>query len=185
MRLLAGMAAAQPFQTTFTGDASLRRRPMRRVIAPLTAMGARVDSHDGRPPLTVHGARLHGIAHVPEVPSAQIKSCVLLAGLLAEGTTSVEERTPTRDHTERAIETFGGRVGRTAGTVSVDGALSVTRNANGVVPDWPSAADTPAIDSAGSGGPPGPAPAAEFSPGEQPATATEAASTARPRRAFI
>ena len=121
MRLLAGMAAAQPFQTTFTGDASLRRRPMRRVIAPLTAMGARVDSHDGRPPLTVHGARLHGIAHVPEVPSAQIKSCVLLAGLLAEGTTTVEERTPTRDHTERAIETFGGRVGRTAGTVSVEG----------------------------------------------------------------
>jgi 3-phosphoshikimate 1-carboxyvinyltransferase len=121
MRLLAGIAAAQPFETTLTGDASLRRRPMRRVIVPLTAMGARVDADDGRPPLRVHGARLHGIAHSPEVPSAQIKSCVLLAGLLAEGTTTVEERTPTRDHTERAIETFTGRVTRGHGTVSVEG----------------------------------------------------------------
>ena len=121
MRLLAGIAAGHPFVTTFTGDASLRRRPMRRVIAPLTAMGARIDSHDGRAPFTVHGGALHAIAHAPEVPSAQIKSCVLLAGLLAAGTTTVEERTPTRDHTERAIQTFKARVTIVPGAVSIDG----------------------------------------------------------------
>ena len=121
MRLLAGIAAAQPFETILTGDASLRRRPMRRVIVPLTAMGARLDSDNGRPPLRIHGGSLHGIAHRPEVPSAQIKSCVLLAGLFADGTTSVDERTPTRDHTERAIETFNGRVTRQDGAVSVVG----------------------------------------------------------------
>jgi len=121
MRLLAGLAAGYPFVTTFTGDASLRRRPMRRVIAPLTAMGARIESSNHRAPFTIHGGQLHGIAHAPEVPSAQIKSCVLLAGLLAEGTTTIEERTPTRDHTERAIETFNGRVVASRGAVSVEG----------------------------------------------------------------
>jgi 3-phosphoshikimate 1-carboxyvinyltransferase len=121
MRLLAGIAASRPFATTFTGDPSLRRRPMRRVIVPLTEMGARIESQGGRPPMTVHGGRLHGIAHAPEVPSAQIKSCVLLAGLLAEGTTTVEERTPTRDHTERAIRTFNGRITTAAGEVAIDG----------------------------------------------------------------
>ena len=121
MRLMSGMVAAHPFQTVFTGDDSLRRRPMQRVIVPLTAMGARIDADGGRPPLTIHGGRLHGITHAPEVPSAQIKSCVLLAGLLADGTTTVEERTPTRDHTERAFETFGVRVTRGPGAVSVAG----------------------------------------------------------------
>lgn len=121
MRLLAGIAAGHPFVTTFTGDDSLRRRPMRRVIAPLTAMGARIESDGGRAPFTVHGGALHAIAHAPEVASAQIKSCVLLAGLLARGTTTVEERTPTRDHTERAIQTFGGRVTIGPDAVSIDG----------------------------------------------------------------
>lgn len=121
MRLLAGMLAAQPLVTTLTGDASLRRRPMRRVIAPLTQMGARLDSDGDRPPLTVHGTRLRGISHEPEVPSAQIKSCVLLAGLGASGTTTVEEPVPTRDHTERALETFSARVTRGPGIVSVEG----------------------------------------------------------------
>lgn len=121
-RLLAGILAAHPFETTLTGDASLARRPMRRVIAPLTAMGARVESRDGRMPLVVHGADLHGIVHAPDVPSAQVKSSVLLAGLQAAGRTSVREPAPTRDHTERALAAFGARVDRQQdGSVGLEG----------------------------------------------------------------
>lgn len=127
-RLLAGILAAHPFETTLTGDASLARRPMRRVIEPLTAMGARVDSRAGRMPLVVHGADLHGIVHAPDVPSAQVKSSVLLAGLQAAGRTSVHEPAPTRDHTERALAAFGARVDRQQdggvggiGSISIDG----------------------------------------------------------------
>src|SRR5438093_1165551 len=80
MRLLAGVLAGQPFSAKLIGDDSLSRRPMRRVIEPLERMGARIDSADGRPPLTVHGTTLHAIAHCPKVPSAQVKSAVLLAG---------------------------------------------------------------------------------------------------------
>jgi 3-phosphoshikimate 1-carboxyvinyltransferase len=121
LRLMSGMVAAFPFRTVLTGDESLRNRPMQRVIVPLTAMGARIDSNGGRPPLTIQGARLHGITHTPEVPSAQIKSCVLLAGLLASGVTTVEERTPTRDHTERAFATFGVELDRQPGRIAVTG----------------------------------------------------------------
>ncbi|MGB2717109.1 MAG: 3-phosphoshikimate 1-carboxyvinyltransferase [Vicinamibacterales bacterium] len=110
LRLLAGVVAAHPFQTRIGGDASLSRRPMRRVILPLTEMGARIDSVDGRPPLTVHGAELSGIDYRPDVPSAQVKSAVLLAGLQAADQTSVSEPTPTRDHTERALTAFGATV---------------------------------------------------------------------------
>src|SRR5256714_13407380 len=91
MRLLAGVLAGHGFSATMIGDASLSRRPMRRVIAPLERMGARVEAVDGHPPLTVHGTRLRAIAHAPDTPSAQVKSAVLLAGLHAEGTTSVVE----------------------------------------------------------------------------------------------
>ncbi|HEY6211300.1 MAG TPA: hypothetical protein VIW45_03400, partial [Vicinamibacterales bacterium] len=83
IRLLAGVLAAHPFSTTMTGDASLTRRPMRRVVEPLTEMGARFDSAGGRPPLTVHGGPLRAIAYRAPVPSAQVKSAVLLAGLHA------------------------------------------------------------------------------------------------------
>ncbi|HEX5475546.1 MAG TPA: 3-phosphoshikimate 1-carboxyvinyltransferase [Vicinamibacterales bacterium] len=121
MRLLAGIAAAHPFRTVITGDASLCRRPMRRVAEPLTRMGAQIGSVDGRPPLTIDGADLHAIAHTPEVPSAQVKSAVLLAGLQASGRTSVAEPAPTRDHTERALEAFGAHVERDGLTVAVDG----------------------------------------------------------------
>jgi 3-phosphoshikimate 1-carboxyvinyltransferase len=121
MRLLAGIVAARPFRTVITGDDSLRRRPMRRIIAPLTAMGARVDSNDGCPPLVIDGGPLRAISHTPEVPSAQVKSCVLLAGLLAEGETVVHEPVPTRDHTERALETFGARVVRAGSSVTISG----------------------------------------------------------------
>ena len=121
MRLLSGVLAGQPFATTFTGDASLRRRPMRRIIEPLQRMGATISSDDGRPPLEIHGARLRSIAHRLEVPSAQVKSCVLLAGLFADGVTDVEEPTPTRDHTERALETFNVRLERADRHVRVAG----------------------------------------------------------------
>jgi 3-phosphoshikimate 1-carboxyvinyltransferase len=84
-------------------------------------MGARIESIDGRPPLTIHGSNLHAITHLPEVPSAQVKSAVLLAGLHADGRTAVKEPTPTRDHTERALEAFGGRVIRDGDLVAVDG----------------------------------------------------------------
>jgi len=110
MRLLAGLVAGQGFRTVLGGDASLSRRPMKRVIAPLTAMGATIASQDGRPPLTIDGARLHAITHQPEVPSAQVKSAVLLAGLQADGETTVIEPVATRDHTERALRAFGGTV---------------------------------------------------------------------------
>lgn len=121
LRLLTGIVAAHPFDTTIGGDASLSRRPMRRVILPLTQMGARIDSVDGRPPLTVHGGALHGIEFRPEVPSAQVKSAVLLAGLQAAGQTTVIEPTPTRDHTERALTAFGARVSIAPELVTIEG----------------------------------------------------------------
>ncbi len=110
MRLLSGIVAAHPFRTVIGGDASLSRRPMRRVIEPLTRMGASIASEDGRPPLVIDGGRLRGIEHRPGVPSAQVKSSVLLAGLQAEGITAVVEQAPTRDHTERALHAFGANV---------------------------------------------------------------------------
>ncbi len=108
MRMLAGLVAAHPFASTLIGDRSLSRRPMRRVIEPLSMMGARFDAAAGdRPPLTIHGRELDGIDFVPPVPSAQVKSAVLLAGLQARGRCRVTEHTPTRDHTERALSAFG------------------------------------------------------------------------------
>ncbi len=121
MRLLAGVVAGQPFRTTIVGDDSLSRRPMRRLIDPLTLMGAQIEAVDGLPPLTVHGAKLHGILFRPDVPSAQVKSAVLLAGIQARGRTTVFETVPTRDHTERALAAFGVDVHADGATVSVEG----------------------------------------------------------------
>jgi 3-phosphoshikimate 1-carboxyvinyltransferase len=121
MRLLSGIVAAHEFRTVMGGDASLTRRPMRRVIRPLTEMGAVIGSEDGRPPLTIDGRRLRAISHRPEVPSAQIKSAVLLAGLQAEGETTVLEPVATRDHTERALHEFGVRVEKAGDAISVKG----------------------------------------------------------------
>lgn len=140
MRLLAGVLAGHAFSATITGDASLSRRPMRRVIEPLEAMGARIDAVDDRPPLTIHGARLHAIAHRPATPSAQVKSAVLLAGLHAEGTTSVAEPAATRDHTERALEAFGARVSIEAGEIRVEGGQRLIGQALTVPGDFSSAA---------------------------------------------
>ena len=122
MRMLGGILAAHPFRTSITGDASLQRRPMRRIIVPLERMGARITATDGRPPLTIEGtSHLTAIDFTPDVPSAQVKSAVLLAGLHADGVTRVAEPMLTRDHTERALEAFGGRVQRDGTAVSVTG----------------------------------------------------------------
>ncbi len=122
IRMLAGVLAAHAFEATLDGDASLRRRPMRRVIAPLEAMGALVTSSGEHPPMTVHGTTaIRPLDFEPDVPSAQVKTAVLLAGLQADGTTRVRERVSTRDHTERALEAFGARVDRVGGLLSVAG----------------------------------------------------------------
>ncbi|GIV57439.1 MAG: 3-phosphoshikimate 1-carboxyvinyltransferase [Rhodothermaceae bacterium] len=114
LRLLAGVLAGQPFETTLTGDASLSRRPMDRIATPLRQMGATVELTDGHAPVRLRGGRLRGIEYVLPVPSAQVKSCVLLAGLFAEGTTTVIETLPSRDHTERmlGLDVFEDGAGR-------------------------------------------------------------------------
>jgi len=113
---------------------------MRRVGDPLEAMGARIDSTDGHAPLTVHGAHLQAIAHHPDVPSAQVKSAVLLAGLHADGITSVIEPAATRDHTERALRAFGGTVSVHGLTVSVSGGQQLAAQSLSVPGDFSSAA---------------------------------------------
>jgi len=120
-RLLMGVLAGHGFQATLIGDASLSRRPMRRVAEPLALMGARVETTSGCLPATVEGGRLHGIAYQAPVPSAQVKSAVLLAGLHADGVTAVVEPQPTRDHTERALAAFGADVSVAAGRMTVRG----------------------------------------------------------------
>jgi 3-phosphoshikimate 1-carboxyvinyltransferase len=121
MRLLSGLLAGQAFDTVLTGDASLSRRPMMRVTEPLRAMGARVETTEaGTAPLRITGGtRLKGIHYDMPVASAQVKSCLLLAGLYAEGRTSVREPAPTRDHTERMLAGFSYPVQRDGDTVSV------------------------------------------------------------------
>ncbi len=114
MRLMAGVLAGQPFLSVLTGDASLRARPMARVLEPLRAMGARVDGRDGGrlAPLSVRGGGLRGVRYQLPVASAQVKSAVLLAALFAEGETVVEEPGPARDHTERMLAAMGAAVER-------------------------------------------------------------------------
>ena len=126
MRLLTGIVASYPIRTVMTGDASLRRRPMTRVIEPLTAMGATIQSTEGRAPLEIQGGPLAGISWSPPVASAQIKSALLSAGLRAEGVTTVDEVLPTRDHTERAFPAFGIDISVIGRRVSVRGGQSPT-----------------------------------------------------------
>jgi len=112
LRLLAGLLAAQPFFSVLTGDASLRSRPMERIVGPLRAMGARIEGRAGgaRPPLAIQGGGLRGIRHRLPVASAQVKSALTLAGLYAEGETVLEEPTPSRDHTERMLRAMGAPI---------------------------------------------------------------------------
>ena len=121
MRLGMGLVAGVDGQCTLDGDASLRRRPMERVAEPLRAMGARVTTNDGRPPVRVEGGRLAGIDWTSPVASAQVKSAVLLAALRAHGTTRVREPLPSRDHTERLLGHMGVSLACGAGTIRVEG----------------------------------------------------------------
>jgi len=121
MRMLAGILAGQAFESVMIGDASLSKRPMKRVIDPLTQMGANVSSQDGRPPLIINGGNLKGIDYKTPVASAQVKSAVLLAGLFADGPTSVEEPMRTRDHTEVALRAFGADIDRQQNRTTVRG----------------------------------------------------------------
>jgi 3-phosphoshikimate 1-carboxyvinyltransferase len=119
MRLLAGLLAGQSGRFELTGDDSLRRRPMDRIAEPMAQMGARVETEEGRPPLRVEGGPLRGIRYELPVPSAQVKSCLLFAGLYAEGRTTVVEPLPTRDHTEIMLAAAGAPVTRRQGRASV------------------------------------------------------------------
>lgn len=123
MRLLAGLLSAQPFDCELTGDTSLSKRPMGRVAEPLRLMGAQLETAEaGRPPLKLKGGTpLKGMHYDLPMASAQVKSCLLLAGLWAEGETSVTEPAPTRDHTERMLQGFGYQVSREGSTVSLQG----------------------------------------------------------------
>ena len=123
MRLMAGILAGQPFRSRLVGDASLSKRPMRRIMDPLSQMGAKItaEGKDGRPPLTIEGGNLEPIHFLSPVASAQVKSAVLLAGMFAKGKTSVTEPTQSRDHTERMLEYFLVRPQKQGLTVGIYG----------------------------------------------------------------
>jgi 3-phosphoshikimate 1-carboxyvinyltransferase len=122
MRLLSGVLAGRPFVTTLDGDASLRQRPMQRVIDPLSRMGAQILSHNGKSaPLEIRGKQLQGIHYVSPIASAQVKSAVLLAGLQAQGVTVVEEPQQSRDHTEIMARAFGAEISFKGRIVSLEG----------------------------------------------------------------
>src|SRR5690349_21343721 len=122
MRLLAGILAGQQFTSKLTGDASLQKRPMKRVVNPLREMGADIRARDDNfAPLEIHGARLHAIDFQMPMASAQVKSAVLLAGLFADGVTAVAEPARTRDHTELALEEFGVQIEKHGKTIRLQG----------------------------------------------------------------
>lgn len=122
MRLLAGALAGQKFASELTGDNSLRRRPMRRVMEPLRQMGAKIEAREDEfAPLKIEGSTLRAIEYAPKVASAQVKSAVLLAGLFAEGETAVREPVHTRDHTELALREMGAEITRKDGAVRLEG----------------------------------------------------------------
>ncbi len=119
-RLISGILSAQPFDTTLTGDASIRKRPMKRIIDPLSMMGAKIESIDGNgcAPLHITGTKLHGVHYNSPVASAQVKSSILLAGLYSEGETRVTEPYISRDHSERMLSAFGADI-HTEGTTAI------------------------------------------------------------------
>jgi 3-phosphoshikimate 1-carboxyvinyltransferase len=121
MRMLSGLLAPQQGSFTLVGDASLSRRPMERIRKPLEAMGAQITLTEGHAPLTIDGASLNAVDYTTSVPSAQVKTCVLLAGLQTTGTTTVRESVRTRDHSELALRAFGANLTRTVDSVSVAG----------------------------------------------------------------
>jgi 3-phosphoshikimate 1-carboxyvinyltransferase len=141
MRLLAGLLAAQAFDSVLVGDESLSKRPMRRVIEPLSAMGAQIDSNDGCAPLRIRGGReLHGVDCTLPVASAQLKSALLLAGLYAQGETHVREPRPTRDYTERMLAAFGAACAFVPGEAALLGGFPLQARDVQVPADFSSAA---------------------------------------------
>jgi 3-phosphoshikimate 1-carboxyvinyltransferase len=125
MRMMSGLLAPQQGTFTLVGDASLSRRPMQRIEKPLIAMGARLTLTEGHAPLTIEGCALNPIDYTTPVPSAQIKTCILLAGLQTAGVTTVREALRTRDHSELALRAFGARLTRIVDSVSISGPQSL------------------------------------------------------------
>jgi 3-phosphoshikimate 1-carboxyvinyltransferase len=141
IRMLSGILAAQPFLSRIFGDESLSRRPMQRIMKPLTLMGAHIGASEDRyPPLEIHGAPLHAIDYALPVASAQVKTCVLFAGLFAEGRTSVTEPAPSRDHTEIALREFGAEISVEGRKIAVTGRPQLTARELYVPSDLSSAA---------------------------------------------
>ena len=141
MRLMMGLLAAEPFESTLIGDASLMRRPMERVAAPLRLMGAGIVTQDGRPPVQVRGTRaLRAIEYALPVASAQVKSAILLAALRARGCTRLTEPAPSRDHTERMLRSFGVRVEQSGATIALEGGQTLRAAPLEVPADFSSAA---------------------------------------------
>src|SRR5579884_2398859 len=140
MRMLTGLLAATSHTYTLVGDESLSRRPMERVRKPISQMGAEITLTDGHAPVTIRGGRLKAIDYTTPVPSAQVKTAVLFAGLQAEGTTTVRESVRTRDHGELALRAFGARVDRSTDSVSIVGGQKLTAIEAAVPGDISSAA---------------------------------------------
>ncbi len=139
IRLLSGILSGQSFTTKISGDSSLQKRPMKRVVTPLRQMGADIRARDENfPPLEIRGAKLRAIHYEMPIASAQVKSAVLLAGLFAEGETQVTEPAKTRDHTELALEEFGARIEKKGRTISIHGAGS-----SGTIALQPKSIDVP------------------------------------------
>lgn len=119
IRLISGILSAQNFDTKLNGDASIQKRPMRRVINPLTEMGANIEStNDGFAPLTIHGSKLHSIEYTMPMASAQVKSSILLASLFADGTTIINEPVASRNHTEIILNYFGANIKNENGVIT-------------------------------------------------------------------
>jgi 3-phosphoshikimate 1-carboxyvinyltransferase len=141
MRLMMGLLAPQPFDSTLVGDESLMRRPMERVATPLQLMGARIGTNAGRPPVHIHGTpQLRAIDYTLPVPSAQVKSAVLLAALSATGRTRITESVPTRDHTERMLGAFGVELLHHGATIAMEGGQTLRGTDIRVPADFSSAA---------------------------------------------
>ena len=141
MRLLAGLLCGQPFDSTLSGDESLTSRPMQRIIEPLSMMGAKIDSDNGKPPLVIHGGNtLAGVHYMLPVASAQVKSAILLAGLNARGETAIIEPAITRDHTERMLKSMGARVSGDSGHIRLQATERLTGTNIKVPADLSSAA---------------------------------------------
>jgi 3-phosphoshikimate 1-carboxyvinyltransferase len=140
MRMLAGLLAPQQGRFTLTGDASLTRRPMERVRRPLASMGAEITLTDGHAPVIVEGRPLRGIDYTTPIPSAQVKTAVLFAGLQAEGRTTVRESVRTRDHSELALRAFGAQLDRDRDSVWIEGGQRLTAIEANVPGDLSSAA---------------------------------------------